>query len=548
MPPRPLRDPFEVFNQPPPLVDYNPYAADAALREAVHREGGGQGEEALLEFGGRMGSAAVLELGELANRHTPQLHSYDRFGNRMDELEFHPAWHELMRLGIEAGLHARPWSAPGPGAHVVRAALMMLRHQVEEGASCPLTMTFAVIPTLRLEPALAAAWEPTVLSREYDPRSLPVQRKRGAIFGMALTERQGGSDVRANTTRALPAGDGEYLLSGHKWFCSAPQADAFLVTAQAPGGLSCFLLPRIRPDGTRNAFHIQRLKDKEGNRSNASSEVEFREAVAWRVGEEGRGIANIMEMVRHTRLDCALGSAASLRRAVAEVTHHAAHRDAFGARLAVQPLMQAVLADLCLESEAATTLALRVAGSYDRAADNAGERAFSRVVTAVAKYWITKRTVSAAGEAMECVAGNGTIEESPLARLYRDAPINAIWEGSGNVQCLDVLRALARERDAVPVVLDELRLARGADRRLDALIDRLADRLAQPAPPPREARMLVEDLALALQASLLARHAPAAVADGFCAARLDAARGLMPGTLPTTVDCAAVVERATPGT
>lgn len=548
MPPRPLRDPFEVFNQPPPLVDYNPYAADVALREAVHREGGGQGEEALLEFGGRMGSAAVLELGELANRHTPQLHSYDRFGNRMDELEFHPAWHELMRLGIEAGLHARPWSAPGPGAHVVRAALMMLRHQVEEGASCPLTMTFAVIPTLRLEPALAAAWEPTVLSREYDPRSLPVQRKRGAIFGMALTERQGGSDVRANTTRALPAGDGEYLLSGHKWFCSAPQADAFLVTAQAPGGLSCFLLPRIRPDGTRNAFHIQRLKDKEGNRSNASSEVEFREAVAWRVGEEGRGIANIMEMVRHTRLDCALGSAASLRRAVAEVTHHAAHRDAFGARLAVQPLMQAVLADLCLESEAATTLALRVAGSYDRAADNAGERAFSRVVTAVAKYWITKRTVSAAGEAMECVAGNGTIEESPLARLYRDAPINAIWEGSGNVQCLDVLRALARERDAVPVVLDELRLARGADRRLDALIDRLADRLAQPAPPPREARMLVEDLALALQASLLARHAPAAVADGFCAARLDAARGLMPGTLPTTVDCAAVVERATPGT
>lgn len=548
MPPAVPRDPFEVFNQPPPLVDYNLYAADAALQEAVRREGDGEGEDALREFGLRMGSAAVLELGELANRHTPQLHSHDRFGNRIDELEFHPAWHELMRLGIEAGLHARPWSAPGPGAHVVRGALMMLRHQVEEGASCPLTMTFAVIPTLRLEPELAAAWEPVVLSRHYDPRSLPVAQKRGAIFGMALTERQGGSDVRANTARALPAAGREYLVSGHKWFCSAPQADAFLVTAQAPGGLTCFLMPRIRPDGARNAFQIQRLKDKEGNRSNASSEVEFREAMAWRIGEEGRGIANIMEMVRHTRLDCALGSAASLRRMVAEITHHTAHRDAFGARLAAQPLMQAVLADLCLESEAATALALRVAGSYDRAACSAGERSFSRVVTAVAKYWITKRTVSAAGEAMECVAGNGTIEESPLARLYRDAPINAIWEGSGNVQCLDVMRALARERDAIPAVLDELRLARGADRRLDALTGRLADRLATPDPPQREARMLVEDLALALQAALLVRHAPSAVADGFCAARLGADRGLMPGTLPTSVDCRAIVERATPGT
>lgn len=540
------RDPFEVFNQPPPLIDYNPYDTDAALREAVRREGGGLGEETLQDFGRRMGSAAVLELGELANRHAPQLHSHDRFGNRIDELEFHPAWHELMRLGVEAGLHARPWSEPGPGAHVVRAALVMLRHQVEEGASCPLTMTFAVIPTLRLEPALAAVWEPVVLSREYDPRSVPVRYKRGAIFGMALTERQGGSDVRANTTRALPAGGSEYLISGHKWFCSAPQADAFLVTAQAPGGLTCFLLPRIRPDGTRNAFHIQRLKDKAGNRSNASSEVDCRDAMAWRIGAEGRGIANIMEMVRHTRLDCALGSAASLRRAVAEVTHHAAHRDAFGARLAAQPLMQAVLADLCLESEAATALALRVAGSYDRAAGNAGEHAFSRIVTAIAKFWITKRTVWAAGEAMECVGGNGTIEESPLARLYRDAPVNAIWEGSGNVQCLDVLRALARDPDAIPALLDELRLARGANQRLDALAGRLADRLAQTEQPQREARRLVEDLALALQASLLVRHAPPAVADGFCAARLGETRGLMPGTLPASVDCAAIVDRAMP--
>lgn len=540
------RDPFEVFNQPPPLADYNPYTEDAALREAVRREGGGWGEEALVAFGTRMGSAAVLELGRLADCNPPQLRSHDRFGNRIDEVEFHPAWHELMRVGIEAGLHARPWSEPGPGAHVVRAALMMLRHQVEEGASCPLTMTFAVIPTLRLEPELASVWEPVVLSRAYDTRSLPALGKHGAIFGMALTERQGGSDVRANVARARPSGNGEYLVSGHKWFCSAPQADAFLVTARSPAGLSCFLLPRVRPDGTRNAFHIQRLKDKAGNRSNASSEVDFRDAVAWPVGEQGRGIANIMEMVRHTRLDCALGSAASLRRAVAEITHHAAHRDVFGARLAAQPLMQAVLADLCLESEAATALALRVAGSFDRAAADAGERAFSRVATAIAKYWVTKRTVWAAGEAMECVGGNGTIEESPLARLYRDAPVNAIWEGSGNVQCLDVLRALAREPGAADALVDEIRLARGADRRFDALAAQVADRLVRPDPAEREARTLVEAIALGLQASLLLRHAPAAVADGFCAARLDAARGLMPGALPTAVDCAAIVDRARP--
>ena len=548
MPPDLHRDPFEVFNQPPPLADYNPYDTDAALREAVRREGGGNGEDTLSAFGRRMGSADILRLGVLADRHRPELQSHDRFGNRIDELEFHPAWHELMRLGIEAGLHARPWSEPGPGAHVERAALMMLRHQVEEGASCPLTMTFAVIPTLRLEPELAAQWEPVVLSRTYDPRSVPLGDKRGAIFGMALTERQGGSDVRANTARARPVAGGEYLISGHKWFCSAPQADAFLVTAQAPGGLSCFLLPRIRPDGTRNAFQIQRLKDKAGNRSNASSEVEVRDALAWRIGAEGRGIANIMEMVRHTRLDCALGSAASLRRAVAEVTHHAAHRDVFGSRLAAQPLMQVVLADLCLESEAATALALRVAGSYDRATVEPGEYAIARVVTAIAKYWITKRTVWAAGEAMECVGGNGTIEESPLARLYRDAPVNAIWEGSGNVQCLDVLRVLSRDPDAKPALLGELALARGGDPRLDALTASLSTRLVRDEQPQREARRLVEDLALALQASLLLRHAPPAVADGFCAARLGDSRGLMPGTLPAGVDCTAIVERATPST
>lgn len=542
------RDPHEIFNQPPPLADYDPLAADAALSEALVREGGGFGLERARAFARRMGSAAVLALGELANRHTPILHTRDRFGRRIDEVEFHPAWHELLRLGIEEGLHSLPWTDPRPGAHVLRAVLVMLRHQVEEGASCPLTMTFAAIPTLRLAPGLAAEWEPRLLSNRYDPRSVPAAQKSGVIVGMAMTERQGGSDVRANTTRAEPGGpDGAWRLEGHKWFCSAPQSDAFLVLAQTAAGLTCFLMPRFLPDGTRNAIHIQRLKDKVGNRSNASSEVEFHGALAWPVGEPGRGVASIMEMVRHTRLDCALGSAATLRRAVAEATHHAAHREAFGARLAALPLMQNVLADLCLESEAATVLALRLARAFDgAAAGDPQEASFARVATAVAKYWITKRAVAAVAEALECTGGNGFVEESPLARLYRDVPVNAIWEGSGNVQCLDVLRALARDPAAAPVLLAEIRAGAAGERRLATLAAELESAL--PDAPGREAaaRVLVGRIAVGLQASLLVRHAPAPVADAFCASRLAGRDAGLFGALPPGLALEAIVERATP--
>ena len=539
------RDPAEIFNQPKPLEDYNPFEADAALVEALEREGGGWGRQQASDFAVRMGSKEVLQLGELANRHTPALHTHDRFGHRIDEVEFHPSWHELMRLGIEAGLHAMPWTDQRPGAQVVRAALMMLRHQVEEGASCPITMTFAVIPSLRLAPELAAFWEPRVLACEYDPRSMPAADKRGVLFGMAMTERQGGTDVRANTTRAVPVGDGAYQLTGHKWFCSAPQCDAFLVLAQTEGGLSCFLLPRWLPDGTRNRMHIQRLKDKVGNRSNASSEVLFDGALAWIIGDQGRGVANIMEMVRHTRLDCALGSAATLRRAVAEATHHAAQREVMGTTLARQPLMQSVLADLALESEASTVLALRLAGAFDRAAGDEAERAFARVATAIGKYWITKRATGALAEALECTGGNGFVEESPMARLYRDVPVNAIWEGSGNVQCLDVLRALVRDRAAGAILLDEVNAARGADAGFDRLAAELGRDLAQPA-PEAGARRLVGRLAVALQASLLLRYAPTAVAEGFCRARLGDSASLLFGALPPGIDSAAILDRATP--
>jgi len=545
-----MRDPAEVFNQPPLLVDYNPFDADRALAEGLVREGGGWGEARVREFGGRVGSASVLALGELANRHGPILHTHDRFGRRNDAVEFHPAWHELMQLGVEAGLHSLPWTEPRPGAQVVRAALVMLRHQVEEGVSCPLTMTFAAVPSLRIEPGLAAAWEPGVLSNRYDPRSLPAAAKHGLLVGMAMTERQGGTDVRANTTRAVADGSGgpggRYRLTGHKWFCSAPQSDAFLVLAQAQGGLSCFLLPRVLEDGERNRILVQRLKDKVGNRSNASSEVEFQGALAWLIGAEGRGVANIMEMVRHTRLDCALGSAATLRRAVAEATHHAAHRDVFGQRLAGQPLMAAVLADLCLESEAATALALRLARAFDAAAADPAEYRFARVATAVAKYWITKRAVIAVAEALECTGGNGFVEESPLARLYRDAPVNAIWEGSGNVQCLDVLRALARDRDAGAILLAEIRLGAQGEKPLAALADDLEDMLRGSGPGEAAARHLVERLALGLQASLLRRHAPAAVAEAFCGSRLAGGGGRLFGTLGGGADCRAIIERATP--
>ncbi|HEV2826340.1 MAG TPA: isovaleryl-CoA dehydrogenase [Pyrinomonadaceae bacterium] len=543
------RAPDEVLNQPPALENYNLYEGDKPLREAVVREGGGWVEEQALEFGALLGRAETLRLGELANRNPPVLHTHDRFGNRIDEVEFHPAWHQLMALGIRHGTHSLPWTSDTSGAHVARAALMMLSHQVEEGHSCPITMTFAVVPSLRIQPELAAEWEPRVISSEYDPRFIPANEKRGALFGMAMTERQGGSDVRSNTTRAVPVGKrgpGEvYQINGHKWFCSAPMSDAFLVLAQAPGGLSCLLLPRWKPDGSRNAFHIQRLKDKLGNRSNASSEVEFHDAFAWLIGEEGRGVANIIEMVRHTRLDCSLGSAATMRRAVAEVLHHAHYRYAFGDRLINQPLMKNVLADLCLEYEAAVALALRLARSFDEAASDETQRHFSRVATAIGKYWITKRAIAAVAEALECLGGNGYVEDAPLARLYRDVPLNSLWEGSGNVQCLDVLRALQKEPETGRALFAELDAAQGIDVPYDELLRTIQIELSDKSQTEVRARRIVESLGLALQTSLLLKHGHTAVKEAFCSSRLRDTYWAF-GTLSPKNDFDAIIERSRP--
>jgi putative acyl-CoA dehydrogenase len=542
--------PAEVLNQPPVLENYNLFTGDTPLREAIAREGASWVAEQAHEFGDLLGRAETLRLGELANRYPPVLRTHDRFGHRIDEVEFHPAYHELMQLGISWQNHSLPWTSERDSAHVARAALTMLRHQVDEGHGCPLSMTYSVVPSLRLQPELAAEWEPRLFSTEYDPRCLPAEQKRGVLFGMAMTERQGGSDVRANTTRAKAIskrGPGEaYELTGHKWFCSAPMCDAFLVLAQTDAGLSCFLLPRWRPDGTRNAFYIQRLKDKLGNKSNASSEVEFHGAYARLIGEEGRGVANIIEMVRHTRLDCAIGSASTMRRAVAEATHHTNHRYAFGARLIEQPLMQNVLADLCLESEAATALALRLARSFDEAERDESQRHFSRIATAIGKFWITKRAVAVVAEALECLGGNGYVEEAPLARLYRDAPLNSIWEGSGNVQCLDVLRAMRKEPETVEVLFAELRQARGMDGNYDTFVQRIEREFADTSNIEWRARRLVEDLGLALQAAILLQHGNAAVTEAFCASRLAGEQRLVLGTLPAGTDVATIIARARP--
>lgn len=545
-----MHAPTEVLNQPPALEDYNLFEFDTPLREAVEREGAGWIAEQAHEFGALLGRAETLRLGELANRYTPVLHTHDRFGHRIDEVEFHPAYHELMRIATSHQNHSIAWTAQRVGAHVARAALTFLRHQVDEGTGCPLSMTYSVIPSLRIQPELAAEWEPRALSSEYDPRSIPAEQKRGVLFGMAMTERQGGSDVRANTTRAQAIGKrgpGEaYEITGHKWFCSAPMCDAFLVLAQTEAGLSCFLLPRWKPDGTRNAFHIQRLKDKLGNKSNASSEVEFHGAYAWLIGEEGRGVANIIEMVRHTRLDCAIGSAATMRRAVAEAAHHTYYRYAFGARLNQQPLMKNVLADLCLESEAATALAMRLARSFDETEHAEIARHFSRIATAIGKFWITKRAIAVVAEALECLGGNGYVEEAPLARLYRDVPLNSIWEGSGNVQCLDVLRAMRKEPDTVEALFHELRKARGIDTRYDAFIGNIERELADTSNIELRARRIVENLGLALQASILLQHGNPAVSEAFCASRLAGEQRLVLGTLPVGTDFDTLIERARP--
>ncbi len=573
----------EVVNQVPLLT--RDVADDPALLEALRREAaswdeGGQGPESgrrgaggekpvsgLHELGLRAGSAETQELARLANEHPPVLRTYDRYGHRIDEVEFHPAWHELMATAVGQGLHGPPWLDDAPGAHVARAARFYVWTQAEAGHSCPISMTYAAIPPLRHEPALASRFAPLLASRTYDPGLRAPDGKAGLLAGMAMTEKQGGSDVRANTTRAVPAGSDGYLLTGHKWFCSAPMCDLFLVLAQAPEGLTCFLLPRVLPDGSRNAMRLQRLKDKLGNRSNASSEVEYDSAFAWRVGEPGRGVATIIEMVSATRLDCVLGSAAAMRQAVATATHHASARRSFGTELISHPLMASVLADLALESEAATTLAMRLAGAADRAArGDASEAALLRLALPAAKYWVCKRTPMVVGEALECLGGNGYVEESGMPRLYREAPLNSIWEGSGNVTALDVLRALARSPGSGDALLAEIDLAAGGDRRLDAaaagLRDELKDAVASTTGAATtgagdgtqaqyQARRLAGQIAVTMQAALLVRHAPGAVADAFCASRIGPELSVGPGgpfgTLPDGLDLDPVLGRARAG-
>ena len=544
-----LAETHEVSNVSRELCDYNMYTTDVALKEAVQREGGELAEPELIAFGQLTGSADYLELGHLANKFQPEFDTHDRFGNRIDLVKFHPSYHQLMRTSIEHGLHASPWTAPGPGAHVARAAKTYLHTQVEAGHGCPITMTCAAGPTLRLQPDLAHLWEPRITARVYDPRNVPDPQKQGVTIGMAMTEKQGGSDVRANSTRAFPVGSGgpgqAYELVGHKYFVSAPMCDAFLVLAQAPGGLSCFLMPRWRPDGSKNPMQVLRLKKKMGNASNASSETELRGATAWLVGEEGRGVRNIIEMVSMTRFDCMIGSSAGMRMAASQALHHCAHRSAFGQVLNQQPLMQNVLADLALESEAAMTLTLRMARAMDNRADPQ-EDLLVRLVTAVGKYWICKRTPTHAYEAMECIGGSGVMEDSMMPRLYREAPVNAIWEGSGNVQCLDVLRAMTKTPAVVDAYFAEVRQARGAHAVLDRFVAALATDLGDLGDVEYRARDLVDRLALALQASLLVRHAPSFVSDAFCHSRLGQTGQHNYGTLPRGVDVTAIIERATP--
>ncbi len=546
----------EVINQVPQLTGHD-VAADEALLTAVRAYEADWVLPELHVLGESAGSADVAELARQANENSPRLRTHDRYGHRIDEVEFHPAWHQLMTTAVSHGLHAAPWAGGKPGAHVARAAKFYVWTQAEAGHGCPISMTYSVVPALRNEPDLAARFEPLLSSASYDPGLRVPDGKAGLLAGMAMTEKQGGSDVRANTTRAEPAGDGSYLITGHKWFCSAPMSDLFLVLAQAGGGLSCFLLPRVLPDGSRNRMYLQRLKDKLGNKSNASSEVEYDAAVAWLVGEPGRGVATIIEMVSSTRLDCVLGSAAGIRQACVEASHHAAHRQAFGAVLADQPAMKAVLADLALESEAATTLAMRLAAAADCAArGDAAEAALLRVALPAAKHWTCKRAPFVVGEALECLGGNGYVEESVLPRLFRDAPLNSIWEGSGNVTALDLLRAIARSPGSLDALRAELSQASGADRRLDHATERLWRELsslagADPVAAAYQARRVAGLLTVVLQAALLARTGPAAVSDAFCASRLGEPAGPggpgMPlGILPAGLDLTPLLSRTMP--
>jgi len=543
------RETHTVTNQAEPLVDYNVFRQDRALVEALRREGA-EWAEARADAVGEIAGGRAIDLGFQANQNPPVLKTHDRYGHRIDAVEFHPAWHELMRIAVEHGLHAIPWRDPKRGTHVARAAMFSTLSQAEAGHGCPISMTYSAVPALRLQPEVAEEWLPRLTSLEYDPTFAPSDRKSGAICGMAMTEKQGGSDVRANTTTAQPIGDGgpggEYAITGHKWFCSAPMSDAFLVLAKTGKGISCFLLPRWLPDGTRNTFRIQRLKDKLGNRSNASSEVEFNRSWARMIGEEGRGVPTIIEMVNHTRLDCVIGATAMMRHATAEATHHCAHRAAFGKPLIEQPLMQNVLADLCVESEAATVTMMRLARAYDDAEADESSRSFARLATAITKYWICKRTPMQVVEALECLGGNGYAEESGMPRIYREAPLNGIWEGSGNVMCLDVLRAIGRDPNGTEQFFDELALAGGSDARFDLYLERMRDGLNDVDGIELRARRFVERLAILFQASLLMRHGDSAVAEAYLATRIDGDRGYAFGTLPRHIDCKSIIDRARP--
>ncbi len=533
----------EVLNQVPPLVGHDT-SADPALREGLHREGAGWALDEVAELGRLAGSEQAREWGRLAERYPPRLLTHDRYGHRIDEVEYLPAYHRLMETAIGHGLHAAPWADDRPGAHVARAAKFMV-WSVDAGHGCPVSMTYAAVPALRANPDLAARFEPLLASTVYDPGLRDPATKRGLVAGMSMTEKQGGSDVRANTTSATPQTDGTYTLVGHKWFTSAPMSDLFLTLAQAPGGLSCFLVPRALPGGERNAMHLMRLKDKLGNRSNASSEVEYDGAVGWLVGEEGRGVRTIVEMVNMTRLDCVVGTATGMRTALVEATHHARYRSAFGRPLLDQPLMRNVLADLSVESEAATAAMFRLAGASDRAIrGDKAESALRRLALAATKYYVCKRGPVHAAEALECLGGNGYIEDFDMARIYRELPLLSIWEGSGNVAALDTLRAIAREPETLDAYFGEVEQAAGADARFDEALARLHKELTSADDIELRARRVVEQLALVFCGSLLLRHGPAAVADAFCATRLHRDWGGALGTLPSGLDLDPIIERA----
>jgi putative acyl-CoA dehydrogenase len=541
----PIDDLRVARNQPPPLVGHNTVTSDVALVEAVTRHAGAATVADIEPLGSDAGTAEAREQGMLANEFHPELTPFDRYGNRIDEVRFHPSWHWLMERAVGHGLAAAPWESDDPHAHVRRAA-GFFAWQTEPGHGCPISMTYAAVPALRVDDAIAKEWTPKLASRTYDPGLRPLAEKAGALAGMGMTEKQGGSDVRANETRAEPTSvDGEYTLHGHKWFTSAPMNDVFLVLAQAPGGLTCFLVPRMLPSGERNRLDVVRLKDKLGNRSNASCELEFRGTWAQRLGDEGRGVRTIIEMVAATRLDCVLGSASLMRKALSEASWHVAHRSAFGGLLAEKPLMRNVVADLAVESEAATALAIRLAAAVDQRAD-AHEAALRRIALPLAKFWVCKRTPMMVAEALECLGGNGYVEDSGMPLLFRESPLNSIWEGSGNVNALDVLRALGREPEVLDAFLTEVGLAGGEDPRLDHAMASVLTMLGDAETLEMSARRLAGQMAACLQASLLLRFAPAQVADAFCATRLGGDYNGTLGTLPVGTDLRFIVERTTP--